>query len=337
MKFSKGIIAAVSVLVVAVFSGFYYWTTTPEYSLLKIKDAIESHDSVLFNKHVDVETVVSRGVDVIFEQSMANDAGSASGAEALGSKIAAGMLAMMKPKIVEYATNKINIAIEGTTNKGDESKPVSGKAASLKNIESFFGSDSDLKQSYVRKEGNIAYFGLERFDEKLQDTITLEFKLRKNDGYWQVIEASNLREMLQRLEKLKEKRLSEINAPIQKQLDASISVAGVGKKNVQANRWKKQVLVGVLVKNNLDEVIEDVVFQTDILDDKGNTIHTLKLSATKLPKAFDRELVWTFDINEFIKADKRLLQLPEGQLKYSIKVLSLELSDGKKITTVSSL
>lgn len=53
----KIIIALLVALTLAMGGGYYYFTSTPTYSLYQIKKAIESHDSTAFNKYVDVDRV----------------------------------------------------------------------------------------------------------------------------------------------------------------------------------------------------------------------------------------------------------------------------------------
>lgn len=53
----KAIIGIIVILVLGA-AAFYVFTGTPRYSLYKLKKAIENHDSITFNKYVDVERVV---------------------------------------------------------------------------------------------------------------------------------------------------------------------------------------------------------------------------------------------------------------------------------------
>ena len=335
MKISKGLIIAATMLIVGGGAGYYYWTGTPKYSLLQIKSAIDNHNTPLFNKHVDVESVVSRAVDVAMEHAL-NEASTSntSGAEDFGASLVAGMIVLMKPKIIQYATNKIEMVIEGGPSTESHlttaEKPLAG-------IDSFFDGTGGLEQVYLRKEDYIAYLGLERFDDKLQDTLTLEFKLRKLDGYWQVIEISNLKEMYVRTEELKAKRLTEINAPIHKRLKASITVNGAAKKNVQVNRWEQKVALGMLVTNNTGEPLKNLVVQCDLLDDQGNVLWTSNLSTPELPVVEQKKLQWEFDINRYKSEDMALLAIPDGQLQYAIQVQSLTLPSGETIAPIMAL
>lgn len=56
--------------------GFYYYTTTPTYSVLQIRNAVQDHDVALFEKHVDVDTLFNRLIDDVMAQALFQTASS---------------------------------------------------------------------------------------------------------------------------------------------------------------------------------------------------------------------------------------------------------------------
>ena len=54
-------ILAVVILGLAFF--FFYVVKTPQYSLYLIHKAVQSHDTVSFEQHVDLDTIYSKGID----------------------------------------------------------------------------------------------------------------------------------------------------------------------------------------------------------------------------------------------------------------------------------
>jgi len=336
MNLTKGLIFFVVLLASGGGAGYYYWTSTPEYSLLQIRAAVETHNIELFNKHVDVESVISRGVDVVMEDSISEATTSeASGMEAFGKSMAAGMIAMMKPKIVEYATNKIEMAIEGRPVVADKS--ATGEVNPFENVETFFSASNDLKQAYLKKDEHIAYLGLERFDKKLNDTLTLEFKLRKFSGYWQVVEVSNLKAMFERTETLKTKRLTEINLPIQERIDALVNVIHAGKENLEINRWSKKVKIDITVINNSGEMLSGFQFVCELLDEQFNVIRSLNLNINEVSSEKEETYVWELDTNRFKSEDKVLLDMPDGPIVHVVKVNSLTLANGETLAIKTAL
>ena len=53
--------------------------------------------------------------------------------------------------------------------------------------------------------------------------------MRDMGGYWQVVEASNIDELMSKTEELTRERLAELNAPIEQQIKAGlVSYCGLG-------------------------------------------------------------------------------------------------------------
>lgn len=53
----KKIILGVVVVLIIFGSSYYYFKGTPRYSLYQTKKAIQDHDSITFNKYVDVDRI----------------------------------------------------------------------------------------------------------------------------------------------------------------------------------------------------------------------------------------------------------------------------------------
>lgn len=336
----KKMILIMGVSLVAVSSfGYNYWTSTPEYSLIQIKKSIDTHNISLFQKHVDIDSVVNRAVDVLIGQVLDESIDSdSSGLEALGASLAAGMVMLMKPKIVEYATSKIvHFIEEGKGPQKADQQSAKEAQKTLSGVESFFSNHKEIKQSYLKKQENIAYLGIQRFDEKLKDVITLEFKLRKMDGYWQLVEVSNLEVMMSRIETLRSDRLAEINQPIIQRINQSISLGGFTKENREKNSWDQKVMVSAVISNNTNEVISELLIVGEILDSNQNLVRELNLEISELPIGKDQNFWWEFDINKFNDEDVKLFSLPEGKLEYIAKVHRFKLPNGELVALLTTL
>lgn len=333
---NKKILIGLIILIAVAGVGYRYWTGTVEYSLLQIKSAVDTHNVPQFKKFVDVETLVSRAVDTVMENGLGDSGGD--DMEAMGATMAAGMVAMMKPNVVEYANNQIIKAVEGDNNKVSSVSSIKGIRKPLSGLESFFDSNyANLKESYLKKETNIAFLGLSRFDEKLKDTITLELKLRNMDGYWQLVEISNLKEMMSRKKELEAKRLDELNAPIIARLDKAVTLSVVYKKDDNSNKWDSKVIVAAFVDNNTGQTLKDVLIALDILDDKDIVLTTLDLSIPELQAAEKQQFSWVYDINQFIEEDKILQSIPDGDLKYEAYVISFTTAAGEEVMILNSI
>ena len=191
-------ITILSILVLATFLGFNYWKSTPEYSLLKIKDAIDTKDVYLFKKYVDLETVIERSVDVALEKSLENMEEKKDENIFLDtSSFAKGLVALMKPSLVKGLINQVEKYVEGKENinkslvKNDRTNTVlqdlglSSKRNMLNNG----------KKKYLKKDRKAARLGME-FQGKDGEIIQIELKLRKYEDYWRVTEIANLSELV---------------------------------------------------------------------------------------------------------------------------------------------
>ena len=104
--------------------GFYFIKGTPRYSLYQIRKAVRDHDSISFNKYVDVDRVVSSLFDTASKN--IDDEINKDSMEGFGMQIAQAML----PALKEELKNEINKNIEEISNEGSNGIADS----SIKNI-----------------------------------------------------------------------------------------------------------------------------------------------------------------------------------------------------------
>ena len=186
-------------LTVLGYGGFLYWQTTPEYSLLKIQEAIETKDSYLFKKHVDVETLIEMTIDNIFDNIMAEpekepekESSFPSLNSGYMSPVAESIIEAIKPVAINFLTNEIEKYIEGesaddSASNGLPSLPALEKF-DVRKIESIL---SSAQKKYLTKEEKVALLGLE-FEDAQGELRVIEFKLRKFENYWRLTEISNI-------------------------------------------------------------------------------------------------------------------------------------------------
>ena len=192
----------IALIIIGLCSYFFYYTKTPTYSLNLIKDSIQKHDVATFKKHVDLDSLISRGYDDLMAVSM-NDLKDNS----LGAGFAKGLIEMMKPTITNALKDGALRAVEngkwedvpsnGQTDtssvKSEEIADRAGiKSASFKGIE------------YTKKDGKTAIVGIKINEPSLEKDYILDIKMRElDDGTWQIVEISNLKDYLTELDKVK--------------------------------------------------------------------------------------------------------------------------------------
>jgi len=191
-------ITILSILVLASFLGFNYWKSTPEYSLLKIKDAIDTKDVYLFKKYVDLETVIERSVDVALEKSLENMEEKKDENIFLDtSSFAKGLVKLMKPSIVNGLVNKVEKYVEGKENLNKRLVKNDRTITALQDLD--LSSKRNMlnngKKKYLKKDRKAARLGME-FQDKDGEIIQIELKLRKYEDYWRVTEIANLSELV---------------------------------------------------------------------------------------------------------------------------------------------
>ncbi len=188
-----------AMLIGLIAGGLWYrnYTRSPEYSLLKIREAIGQHDVDLFEKHVDVDGVTSSLID----QLMAEFNEEADG-EGLGGALAQGLIGLMKPRLADAFREQILQAVETGSfeQEGKGQEDSGGLDLSLQNIVET-GSDTEFEGiDQITKEGKIAYVGLKlQPKDSKQGTLVLNVKMRDRGGYWQVAELTNVGEIIQEL------------------------------------------------------------------------------------------------------------------------------------------
>jgi len=202
----KFLTIAIVPVVVIVAGGIIYWqyTRTPKYSLWQVKKSIEQHDLASFEKYVDVEGIASSFIVKILETS------DVSGFEE-------NLMILAKPQLTKILQQRIAEYVE--TGKFEEGKksPESEEPQGL--LSKSWNKVRESKIvfqgiSYVKKEGKIAYVGLELFQEKYDTSLIMDLKMRDRGGYWQVAELSNFSEFMRKLDDLETERIAKLNKPI---------------------------------------------------------------------------------------------------------------------------
>ena len=157
--YKKLIIGAI--LIVAVIgSGYYYFTGTPKYSLYQLKKAIQNHDSMTFNKYVDVDRVTGNLLDTAsqsFEEEMKKESNPFG---EFGNSILQSMIPALKEKMKSGINKSIEEISEGKDNKY-----------------------SSVSIKEIIKEGKSAKITLENSDN---ETIRLDM-IQTPDRYWKIV------------------------------------------------------------------------------------------------------------------------------------------------------
>lgn len=343
----KRIVIAVLVILLATGGGYYYYTTTPTYSILQIRKSVQTHDVVLFQKHVDTDTLYGRLVDDVVGAQMAKMAADTneSGWGKMGQAIGAGMIQMMKPALLTGLKNSTLKYIE-TGNVGSNDAAGNGQAviptststkqenANLDGMMSNFGINDKTKIDYrIVKQGKVANVYVPFVNEDLNMPLEMQFTLRDQGGYWQLVQFNNAAELMTAIEQEQEKRLAVANAEIQKSMQQNIGLVDAQKANRVDDKWgyDKKVLLQIIFQAGSDVPVAKWSGEIFVVDANQTTIFTMKAHAVfeqPLAKGVQQPMVWEVDINQFMDGHLPLWNLPEGKLGVRVKTNQLTFSDG---------
>ncbi len=157
----------------------YAWTFTPSYSLYRIRQALETHDYVLFARYVDVDSVLDHGLDALVGNEEKN-AEEQPPRGALARALRKGLLKNFARDARAVVKAGVEIAVEQAV-KDQKSQlpeiPASAVFAAL-----WAG----------RAEGDTRSFPL-----KVKRGNQIEVKARQTpEGLWRVVEIENLPALL---------------------------------------------------------------------------------------------------------------------------------------------
>lgn len=187
---------------IIVISLFISWRVivSPQYSLKQLKKAIANNDTVTFDKYVDLDRTVEAAIDQIWQYYSNPVADSRKNPWFdIRNEIGSTLLSVVKPNLREIIKKEIH----SYTSQGkwedaisqDENRLVS---VFVKKVKEIVNPDDWEFQSinYIEIENDVASLGLTYYDRTKQSNFIVEVKMRKMSGYWQIIEITNVNQLL---------------------------------------------------------------------------------------------------------------------------------------------
>ena len=95
-------------LLVFVNFGYWYWTTTPFYSILEIRESIVHHDLKTFEQYVDVERVSSNMIDGFLTPQVRSRLSKG----VLGDLLGSSLISLVKPTLMDVIKNEVSHFVE---------------------------------------------------------------------------------------------------------------------------------------------------------------------------------------------------------------------------------
>ena len=206
------------ILVAAGFAFFFlYVVKTPHYSLYQIHKAVQSHDTTLFEQHVDLDSIYSKGIDDLIVSAV-------KGKKTIGLDfITAGILKLVKPTVVHALRDATLESVRKVPAKDkiqpgqNENTPASPKQDDKTNKKNKKENAIPLLQkmkervdvsnlkikdaSVTTNEGGTADVAVVLHNHKLNKDFNVIMRMTKlYNGEWQIKEIINFVEFLTEVE-----------------------------------------------------------------------------------------------------------------------------------------
>jgi hypothetical protein len=188
------------ILLIIVFSGFFLWRmmVSPQYSLRQLEKAMDEQNVTAFNKYVAVDEVVDSIVVQTWEYYTSKEE-TGSRWSGIRNEIGNTLLSVVKPNLKEIIKKEVlDYIATGQWSSSEEEKENNISSIVIQVIKEKIDPEQWDQQSinYTEINGNIAQVGLTYLDKKKEANFLLEVKMRNMNGYWQIIEISNVAQIL---------------------------------------------------------------------------------------------------------------------------------------------
>ena len=326
-KISNPLKALIAVLILAMAGTafyFFYWVKTPDYSLKIVAESAAKHDMATFNRHVDVESLLSQGYDDFITYQMI-------GAKPEEVKRAKVVSLGLKPAIIGEAKKAISTYVESGVQKESADDPGKDQGVSILLKNMGLGSSTYKGTGAVTKDGGNAIVEVKLLDSRYEKEFILKVKMTKlGDGTWQIVGIDNLVQYLDELEKAKKEKLSVLNKPIEEELrtyivaekpEVSVVPVDSGKALqivIPMTFPKEKNIVGIIGEvtiMNGDQIIGQKLMQLE-----GSTY------AGKKSKPGER-----YPLNPANDVDLKVLGAPAGKLTAKFRLVAIKFADGSEI------
>ena len=214
MEQKKPVIAGAAILLCAALYYFLYFVRTPEYSLNLIREAVQKHDMIAFERHVDTDHICNKLVDdymVALSQKENNP-------------MAIGLMNMMKPALVAHLKEAVLEAArgEGQEPTKTQNKEIDEMTEALK--DNIYNDMKFKSASVIYKDGSEAVVAIALVHPDYNRPVELKVRMVQLDsGKWRVKEIANLMEFLGETKRVADaiEKKAETKKPTQNNKSAS--------------------------------------------------------------------------------------------------------------------
>lgn len=317
------------VITLGVLFYFLYWTKTPAYSLQLIRTSIEKHDLVTFEKHVDIDTLMSHGFDDFLKSQVKNED---------DLKMAQNFAAMIKPGFVDALKNALKEYVQ--TGASDDKKEGKETPATAVKNKTKLDSLQYKSSSTISKEGKNAVVEILFHDPQLSKDFALKLRMTElEDRTWRLVQLENLADFIIQREKAQEEKLAELNQPIAKELASYIETEKPSIQVVSLDSWgiNKAAQIAIPMTFPQEKKIVQLYGKIDIFN--GNVLLATKSFHATGSTYAGKKIVSQSNIslNPFIGGDSAIIKAPPQDLSATFTLMGLQFEDGSVIEFLNEL
>ncbi len=337
-------VGTVALLIIGLLFYFLYWVKTPAYSLTLIRESIEKHDLVKFEKHVDTESLYNRAFDDVVQKNLTQ-----SGYE--NNQFVMGLIGMLKKTAVDELINQTkkyvetgNFEVSGQKSSSEKSKQPDGKEVATNLNKNAGISYIQFKGvENTQKDGKISVVTTKVYDKKIEKEFTVKLKMRElENGEWKLVEISNLNEYLDERAKAIDEKLKALNKPIQEKIEKSIQIISAEVKAINENSFFPMYRLHYLVKFKLpqsENKIKNFKGIFLISDSQGKDLYGTRFNGNgvstlytqkdyTINKDFSLRFKSPNTLNPFIPDEDKIAKQGVNSFKHQFKVYKVEFEDG---------
>jgi hypothetical protein len=173
---------------------------SPQYSLKQLKKAIANDNLVAFDKYVDLDRTIDQAIDQIWQyfSNPVSENGKSRWVN-VRNEIGYSLLSMAKPNLKEIIKKEVYnhiISEELSEDKSEEDNNLSNLLMRMVR-ERINPKDWEYQSiNYATTSGDIAFLGLTYYDQSRDANFIVEVKMRNMKGYWQIVEITNIAQLL---------------------------------------------------------------------------------------------------------------------------------------------
>lgn len=198
---NKWLYAVIVLLIIGIVSGFFLWKimVSPQYSLQQLDKAITEHNVMSFNKYVSLDAVIDNIIVQTWQYYTPKQEDPGSLWSEFRQEIGNSLLSVVKPNLKEIIKKEVldYVATGRWTNaETEDENKISSLIIRMIKEKIDPGQWDHQSINYAKIEEQTANIGLTYYDQANETNFLLEVKMRNMKGYWQIIEITNVTQLL---------------------------------------------------------------------------------------------------------------------------------------------